>query len=390
MLPRERVFKTLRHEEPDIIPWGEHSIDYNIYEDILGRKTFVQSKFRFTKALWDGRRDEIVASYKKDIIDLAEALGFDIILAPMVPSVTEVHKPMEKIDDETYRDENGNIYRISATTYDLMPYKMNPDAFKPPTIEEMKEAIEKIDREGAERPDDSCWEVVRHIVQEKKSTHFIMTFWHDFVWPSFGQTDEDFYMNLHLHPEMYEIIAELNGKRAIAGLRYVAEQGVDAVMTPGDMGTSTGALASPKVYKEYVFPWHKRYVEEAHRLGLKIIKHCCGMVWDFVDDFVRAGYDAYEGIQASAGMDMKRLKGQVGDRLTLWGGVTNENLIAGTPDDVRRDANYAIKWGAPGGGFIYGASHSLAVGTKLQNLLAMKEAREKWGAYPISAEKNKH
>ena len=114
------------------------------------------------------------------------------------------------------------------------------------------------------------------------------------------------------------------------------------------------------------------------------------MVWDFVDDFVRAGYDAYEGIQASAGMDMKRLKGQVGDRLTLWGGVTNENLIAGTPDDVRRDANYAIKWGAPGGGFIYGASHSLAVGTKLENLLAMKEAREKWGVYPISTEKNKH
>lgn len=65
------------------------------------------------------------------------------------------------------------------------------------------------------------------------------------------------------------------------------------------------------------------------------------------------------------------------------GGVTNENLILGTPHDIRRDAHYAIKWGAPGGGFIYGASHSLAVGTKLENLLAMKEAREKWGVYPL-------
>src|SRR3989338_5264152 len=100
MIPRERVLKTLRHEEPDIIPWGEHSIDYNVYEDILGRETFVQSKFRQTKALWDGRRDEVVASHKRDIIDLAEALGFDIILAPMVPSAKEVHKPMEKMDDE--------------------------------------------------------------------------------------------------------------------------------------------------------------------------------------------------------------------------------------------------------------------------------------------------
>jgi hypothetical protein len=384
MLPRERVFKTLRHEEPDVIPWGEHSIDYNVYEDILGRKTLVAAKFSQTKALWDGRRDEIVESYKKDIIDLADALGFDIIMAHRMPSAKEEHKPMEKIDDETYKDENGNIYRISAVTHDLMPYKMNPDAYTPPTIESLREEIARIDAEGVAKPDDSCWEVVRHIVREKKATHFIMTFWDDFIWPSFGQTDEDFYINLHLHPEMYEVIAEVNGKRAIAGLKYVAELGVDAVMTPGDMGSSTGPLASPAVYKKYVFPWHKKYVEEAHRLGLIIIKHCCGMVWDFVDDFVAAGYDAYEGIQASAGMDMKQLKERVGNKLTLWGGVTNENLILGKPDDVRKDALYAIKWGAPGGGFIYGASHSLAVGTKLQNLLAMKESREKWGKYPIS------
>ena len=383
MIPRERVLKTLRHEEPDIIPWGEHSIDYNVYEDILGRETFVQSKFRQTKALWDGRRDEVVASHKRDIIDLAEALGFDIILAPMVPSAKEVHKPMEKMDDETYRDEKGNIYRISETTHDLMPYKMNPDAFTPPTLEGIRKEIAVIDAEGVPAPDGSCWEVVRHIVKEKKLTHFIMTFWEDFVWPSFGQTDEDFYINLFLHPEMYEAIAELNGKKAIYGLKYAAEQGVDAVMTPGDMGSSTGALASPAIYKKYVLPWHRRYVEESHRLGLIIIKHCCGMVWDFVDDFVEAGYDAYEGIQASAGMDMKRLKERVGNNLTLWGGVTNENLIIGTPDDVRRDARYAIKWAAPGGGFIYGASHSLAVGTKLQNLIAMKEAREKSGIYPV-------
>ena len=32
MLPRERVFAALEHREPDRIPWGEHSIDYNVYE----------------------------------------------------------------------------------------------------------------------------------------------------------------------------------------------------------------------------------------------------------------------------------------------------------------------------------------------------------------------
>ena len=308
MLPRERVFKALQHQEPDIIPWGEHSIDYNIYEDILGRKTLVAAKFRHTKALWEGRRDEIVASYKRDIIDLAEALGFDIILAHQMPSAKAVHKPMKKIDEETYEDDQGNLHRISATTHDLMPFKMNPKAYTPPTVEGIRRQIEKIDRDGVSRPDESCWEAVRHIVKEKKATHFIMTFWNDFGWPWFGQTDEDRYINLLLHPEMHEPLAELNGKAAIASIRHAAELGVDAVMTPGDMGSSTGPLADPRIYKKYVLPWHKKYIAEGHRLGLVMIKHCCGYVWDFVEDFVTAGYDAYEGIQASATMDMKRLK----------------------------------------------------------------------------------
>jgi hypothetical protein len=48
MLPRERVEAALRHEEPDLVPWGEHSIDYSIYEMVLGRRSYVQGKIRET------------------------------------------------------------------------------------------------------------------------------------------------------------------------------------------------------------------------------------------------------------------------------------------------------------------------------------------------------
>ena len=46
MTPKERVYAALEHREPDRIPWGEHSIDYNVYEDILGRETLVQAKMK--------------------------------------------------------------------------------------------------------------------------------------------------------------------------------------------------------------------------------------------------------------------------------------------------------------------------------------------------------
>lgn len=384
MLPRERVIKTLRHQEPDMVPWGEHSIDYNIYEQVLGRQTLVSAKFRLTQALWEGRWEEVVTSYKQDLIALADSLGFDIIMAPRMVSRLDEQKPMEKVDEETYRDENGSLFRISSVTGDLMPYRMNPDAYHPPTPESVRAELETLERNGVPKPDESVWDVTQHIVRERKATHFIFTFCGGPGLPSFGQTDEDFYVNLVLHPEMHSVLAELQARRAIAELQYAAQQGVDAVMVCADLGSSTGPLASPRIFAEHVLPWEKKFVAEAHRLGLFAIKHCCGQTWDFVDYFVEAGWDAYEAIQASAGMDMKILKEKVGEKITLWGGVTNENLILGTPDDVRQDAFYAIKWGAPGGGFIYGASHSLAVGTKPENLEAMKEARQRWGRYPVT------
>ena len=109
MLPRERVFAALEHREPDRIPWGEHSIDYNVYEDILGRETLVQAKMKQTQAYWDGRRDEIVECYKRDRLDLIRALEMDIVFVSRVPPEGYHPKPMEKLDHETYRDARRNI-----------------------------------------------------------------------------------------------------------------------------------------------------------------------------------------------------------------------------------------------------------------------------------------
>src|SRR3972149_475146 len=60
VLPRERVLKTLAHQEPDCVPWGEHFCDYNVIEQLLGRPTLMHAKIRETKAMWEGRRDEVV------------------------------------------------------------------------------------------------------------------------------------------------------------------------------------------------------------------------------------------------------------------------------------------------------------------------------------------
>lgn len=383
MLPRERVATTLEHREPDLVPWGEHSIDYNIYEMVLGRESWVHAKFRETKGLWDGRRDEIVACYKRDIIDLTEALGFDIITVGLNPAAGARPAPLEQIDHETFRDGAGNLYRISATTHNLMPYKVRTDSYTVPTVEQLQEQIDRLEAEPPARPEDSCWEVLRHVVEKMKPTHWVNVCVGDFTWPMIGPTDEERYLNLALHPELHATLTELNAKRCMAVLPWYAEEGVDSVMPCGDLGSSTGLLASPRILQEHVVDWWKEYVRRGHELGLKVIKHTCGNNWEAMPLLCEAGYDGYEGIQASGSMDMKLLKERFGDHLTLWGGIWNEHLILGTPADIEADAKHAIRWGAPGGGFIYGATHSLAVATKPENLETMKQCRERYGVYPI-------
>ena len=383
MLPRERVFAALEHREPDRIPWGEHSIDYNVYEDILGRETLVQAKMRQTQAYWDGRRDEVVENTKRDRLDLIRALDMDIVFVGRVPPKGYHPAPLAQVDEVTYRDEKGNLFRVSSTTHDLMPYRKNTEAYVPPTVEGLQEQIDRLDEQPLGDPDDSSWEVVHHAVAEMADTHFIMLMCGDVAFPGFGATEEDFWMNLVLQPEICRKLAELHGKQRVREVRLFAQLGVDGIMPCGDLGSSTGLLASPEIYREMVYPWNKAQVEEAHRHGLKVLKHCCGYTWPVVDELAEI-YDAYEGIQASAGMDLRKLKARVGDRLCLWGGIWHEHIIMGSVEDIRNDARDAFAHAAPGGGYIMGSTHSLAVDAKRENILEMKRCRDEWGIYPIN------
>lgn len=382
MLPRDRVLAALEHREPDRIPWGEHSIDYNVYEDILGRPTWVQAKMKETQAYWDGRRDEVVASYKRDRLDLVRALEMDIVSVGGVPPVGYQPRPMERLDAETFRDEAGSLFRVSATTHDLMPFRRNTASYVPPTVAGLQEQIDHLEEQPLGDPEDSCWELVRHAVREMKPTHFILLLCGDLGFPGFGATEEEVWMSLVLEPEICRKIAELQGQRMVREVELAARLGVDGIMPCGDLGSSTGLMASPEIYREMVYPWHRAHAEAAHRHGLKILKHCCGHTWPIIEELAEV-YDAYEAIQGTAGMDIGRLKERVGDRLCLWGGIWHEHIILGSVEEIREDARYAFTHAAPGGGFIMGSTHSLAVDAKPENILAMKRCRDQWGTYPI-------
>lgn len=385
MTPKERVIAALTHKEPDMVPWGEHSIDYNIYETILGRESFLHAKFKETKAYWEGRRDEVVASYKRDYVELAEVLGMDLLTVTQVPGKDYRPKPMKQLSEDSYLDENGEIWKVSSITGDLMKFPLNT-AFvqRDMTYEEAAEMAEQAKLSGnlPVDPNISEYEVINHVVEKLGKTHFVIAPINGIEWPRFGASEEDSWVNLLLEPETCEKLAEYQYWNTIHELDRLAATGIDGVLSVGDLGNTTNLAASPALYREITLKYHQKIYQACKERGLYVLRHCCGHVWPIIEDLADNN-DAYEGIQEYAGMDILKLKERVGDRLCLWGGVLHEHIHGGTPEQVREDARRAILGAGQGGGLILGSSHSLTIGATYDNIMAMKKAREDFGVYPL-------
>ena len=158
----------------------------------------------------------------------------------------------------------------------------------------------------------------------------------------------------------------------------LVHQDADGVLWDADFCHSSGPIIDPGTFREFFFEANRDRVRNLHeKHGKKVLKHCCGNVKGLLDMFVEIGYDAYQAIQPSAGMDVCEIKAAYGDQITLWGGVAVEHLVAGSPDQVREDVRRAMACAKPGGRFILGASHSIAVGTKYENYMAMLDEYHK-------------
>ena len=72
MLPKARIIAALEHREADRVPIRETGAAWDIVERALGRPTYYRSKWKEWVAEWEGRRDEVVKSYQRDLVFIRE------------------------------------------------------------------------------------------------------------------------------------------------------------------------------------------------------------------------------------------------------------------------------------------------------------------------------
>jgi uroporphyrinogen-III decarboxylase len=274
--------------------------------------------------------------------------------------------PPRRVDPTTWQDRYGRVWKLSDITHDIT-------CVRDPVRDAKVFAAAEFKREAdLPRRDERSWRILDAVIQALKAEKFICG-------PSGGSIGivllggmERGLLEIGQNPDVVRAATAFLVREQNLADEVMIHPDSDAVLWAEDLGYGKATLISPDMFRDLFLEANKaraRNVKE--KFGKKVLKHCCGNVRALMDDFIEIGYDAYQSIQPTAGMDICALKKSHGDKITLWGGVAVENLVGGTPDEVRRDVRRAMACAKPGGRFILGASHSIAVGTKYENFLAM-------------------
>ena len=178
-------------------------------------------------------------------------------------------------------------------------------------------------------------------------------------------------------PELVERMVQHNCVRQCAADAWTVRDGQDGALVGADFAFNSGPFISPRDFRRFVTPYARQRAEALHSRGQLFLKHACGNNEKLLDQFREIGYDCYQSLQLSAGMDLENVRELAGPDMVLWGNLPLEVLQGGTPDDVRKAVRETVEKGKRAGRFIFGSSHSIAVGTPYENFLAMAEEFEK-------------
>ena len=149
----------------------------------------------------------------------------------------------------------------------------------------------------------------------------------------------------------------------------------------------TESFWSPEMYRTFIAPRLTKLVEVIHSGGIKFAQMLTSEYMHLLPMLADAGVDILYGPDPvqDHGLDMQRLKREVGDRICIWGGVNScITLARGTKRDIEREVTEAVRILGPGGGFILGGVDSLSHLVPWDNVEHMLKVWRKVRNYPLN------
>ena len=170
---------------------------------------------------------------------------------------------------------------------------------------------------------------------------------------------------------------------AMAKAEIAAGDGLlDGFVIWGDVAYKKAMFFSPTYWRKYFKPWVAQIVTAAHDAGLPVIYHGCGNVHAIMEDYIEVGVDAYNPLEAKAGMDVVDLRRGLGHRMGFCGNSDMQVWETGDRDAIRREVMRKLN-AAKGGGLIFQSDHSVSSGVSGQTYDYIVKLVREHGRYPL-------
>lgn len=387
MNSRERVLAALEHKEPDRVPFdlggtvvsGIHVKAYRALRDYLGLPLIEPTIVDIVQQL--ARVDD----------DVMERLGVDVKnISPRSSSSFRIEtRDMEDGQYTYFYDEyqiGWRMPRVGGWYYDMFHHPLSGD-------------ISELDVEQYALPDPTdparfagLREIADRVIHEEQRTLVVGNIsagiFEMYLWTR-GYKDgyADFIGNPTLSKKILHRYMDM--QLAYWGKMFdTLGDKIDIVQMADDLAGQDNMLISPGSYRNYLKPFHKEMFDYIHsHSSARIFFHSCGSIRKVIPDLIDIGVDIINPVQVSAaGMDSAELKREYGRDLTFWGGGVDTQRVFDenhSPEEVREDVKRRLNDLMPGGGFVFAAVHNVQGNVPPENIMAMWETLQEYGAYTI-------
>ena len=206
---------------------------------------------------------------------------------------------------------------------------------------------------------------------------------HETLWRIIGS--ENVLMWIGLHPEelgrfikrVGEFVVELTKAQIKA-----ADGLLDGMVIWGDVAYVRDMLFSPRFWRKHFKPIVKEMIQVCHDHDLPVIYHGCGNVKRIFPDFIEMGVDAYNPLEAKAGLDVVELRQEYGHDIGFCG---NMNALdwALESKEALKDIVLRKLNAAKGGGYIFQSDHSVPTNVSAEKYEYVINLVREYGKYPL-------
>ncbi len=155
----------------------------------------------------------------------------------------------------------------------------------------------------------------------------------------------------------------------------------DGLWIYGDMAYNHATMCSPEMYKELIWPDHKRLADWAHAHNMKFIYHTDGDINGVMDLYVKAGFDCLQPLEAKAGVDIRKLCPKYGRELSFFGNIDVMKMATNDLAAIEEEIKVKFATGMATKGYIYHSDHSVPPQVSWKTYQAIMQMVEKYGRY---------